>query len=191
MRRSTLALVALVIVPALGFAGGSARWLAARTADAPRSARPLDDPTIVAIFDAANTADIETGALASKRGHTKEVRDFGAMLARDHAQVRQLGRDLAAKLGVTPTPPADDASGRAHDAAMKHLRTLGGSEFDHAFLRHEVAFHKGVIDAVQTTLLPAIRNAEVKELVVKVAPAFQAHMLAAQQLDETLTKARK
>ncbi len=114
------------------------------------------------------------------------VRDFGAMLARDHAQVRQLGRDLAAKLGVTPTPPADDASGRAHDAAMKHLRTLGGSEFDHAFLRHEVAFHKGVIDAVQTTLLPAIRNAEVKELVVKVAPAFQAHMLAAQQLDETL-----
>jgi len=191
MRRSTLALVALVIVPALGFAGGSARWLAARTADAPRSARLLDDPTIVAIFDAANTADIETGALASKRGHTKEVRDFGAMLARDHAQVRQLGRDLAAKLGVTPTPPADDASGRAHDAAMKHLRTLGGSEFDHAFLRHEVAFHKGVIDAVQTTLLPAIRNAEVKELVVKVAPAFQAHMLAAQQLDETLTKARK
>ena len=35
----------------------------------------------------------------------KEVREFGAMLARDHQTVRQAGRDLARKLGVTPTPP--------------------------------------------------------------------------------------
>jgi putative membrane protein len=191
MRRSTVALVALVIVPAVGFAAGSARWLAARSADAPQPARALDDPTIVAIFDAANTADIETGTLATKRGHAKEVRDFGAMLAHDHAQVRQLGRDLAAKLRVTPTAPKDDASARAHATALKQLRTLRGTEFDHAFLQHEVAFHKAVIDAVTTTLLPAIQNAEVKALVVKVAPAFQAHMVAAQQLDETLTKAKK
>jgi putative membrane protein len=191
MRRSSLALVALVTVTVVGIAGSSARWMAARPAESPDLARSLDDPTIVAIFDAANTADIETGALASKRGHAPEVREFGAMLARDHAQVRQLGRDLAGKLGVTPTPPKDDASARAHAAAMTHLRTLEGAEFDHAFLRHEVTFHKAVIDAVQTTLLPAIKNGEVKALVVKVAPAFQAHMLAAQQLDETLTKAKK
>ena len=58
----------------------------------------LDDPTIVAIFDEANTADVETGKLAEKMGSTKEIRDFGAMLARDHANVRQQGRDLANKL---------------------------------------------------------------------------------------------
>src|SRR5215217_8081043 len=74
--------------------------------------RALDDPTIVAIFDAANTADIETGTLAAELGSSKEVRDFGAMLARDHKMVRQQGRDLAAKLGVTPTPPKDDQSAR-------------------------------------------------------------------------------
>ena len=71
---------------------------------------PLDDPTIVAIFDAANTADIETGKLAAERGASTEVREFGAMLARDHQMVRQQGRDLAAKLGVTPTPPAGEAT---------------------------------------------------------------------------------
>jgi putative membrane protein len=51
----------------------------------------LDDPTIVAIFDAANTSDIETGELGAKKGSTKEIRDFGAMLARDHKNVRQQG----------------------------------------------------------------------------------------------------
>ena len=66
----------------------------------------LDDPTIVAIFDATNTADIETGKLAADRGGSNAVRQFGAMLARDHEAVRQQGRDLAKKLGVKPTPPS-------------------------------------------------------------------------------------
>src|SRR6266576_7098370 len=55
----------------------------------------LDDATIMAIFDNANTADIETGKVAAQRGHTNEVRQFGAMLARDHQMVRQQGRYLA------------------------------------------------------------------------------------------------
>ncbi len=151
-----------------------------------RPTAALDDPTIVAIFDGANTADIETGQLASERGSTKEVRDFGAMLVRDHKQVRQQGRDLAKKLGVTPTPPKGDQSAADHAAAMKKLSALHGAAFDHAFLQHEVAFHKGVIDAVTTTLLPAIQNAELKKLVVTVAPAFQAHMMAADNLDKKL-----
>jgi putative membrane protein len=142
----------------------------------------LDDPTIVAIFDAANTWDVETASLGEKKGTTKEVRDLGAMFARDHANVRQQGRDLAKKLGVTPTPPKDFAMAKDHAAAMKKLEGLSGKAFDKAFLEHEVAYHKAVIDAITTTLLPALKNAEVKDLVTKVAPAFQAHMLAAQNL---------
>jgi putative membrane protein len=141
----------------------------------------LDDPTIVAIFDAANTADIETGKLAESKGSTKEVRDFGAMLVRDHTNVRQQGRDLAKKLGVTPTPPTDDTSARDHVAAMAKLENLSGREFDRAFFSHEVAFHAAVINAVTNTLLPAIKNAELKELVVKVAPAFEAHRRSAEE----------
>jgi putative membrane protein len=151
----------------------------------------LDDPTIVAIFDAANTADIETGELAAKQGHTKEVRDFGAMLARDHQVVRQAGRDLALKLGVTPTPPANDASAKQHAEVLASLRAKRGAEFDRAFLEHEYAFHKSVLDAVKSTLLPAIDNAELRALVVKVAPAFEAHMIAAQNLSKQLQTAQK
>ena len=179
MRRRTLTIAAATLV-------GIATLAASGSAAGVAPAATLDDPTIVAIFDAANTADIETGRLAAERGNSREVREFGAMLARDHEQVRAQGRALAAKLGVTPTPPADDQGAKAHAAAMKRLRALEGAEFDRAFLQHEVAFHKSVIDAVQSTLLPAIRNAEVKALVVKVAPAFQAHMMAADHLGKQL-----
>ena len=142
----------------------------------------MDDATIVAIFDAANTWDMETGALAAERGGSKEVRDFGAMLVRDHRQVRQQGRDLAKELGVTPTPPKDFAMVKDHEAAMTKLRGLTGKAFDRAFLQHEVAYHQAVLDAVKGTLLPATKNARVRELQVKVAPAFEAHRAAAQNL---------
>lgn len=142
----------------------------------------LNDPTIVAIFDAANTFDIETGELGAKKGTTKDVRDFGAMLEDVHTKVRQQGRDLAKKLGVTPTPPADFALTKQHEETMKKLRAAKGKEFDRAFLQNEVDYHQAVIDAVTKTLLPAIQNAEVKDMVVKVAPAFQSHKEEAQNL---------
>ena len=188
MRRTTIAALALATATSLALVATATARRPEPTDTRPAvAARTLDDPTIVAIFDAANTADIETGELAMQRGQSKEVRDFGAMLAHDHRAVRQQGRDLAAKLRVTPTPPKDDAGARAHAAAMAKLRAVPAADFDHAFLQHEVGFHKSVIDAVTTTLLPAIRNAEVKDLVTRVAPAFKAHMMAAENLDKRLS----
>jgi putative membrane protein len=151
-------------------------------------AAKLDDPTIIAIFDAANTWDMETGSLAVKRARSKEVREFGQMLVRDHRAVRQQGRDLAKKLGVTPTPPKNFGMARDHAAAMAKLSQLHGAAFDKALLAHEVAYHKAVLDAVTTTLLPALKNAEVKDMVTKVGPAFQAHMIKAQSLLDAYPK---
>ena len=189
MRRTTIAAITLTAITSLTLAATAAARRADHVETVPAvSAQTLDDATIVAIFDAANTADIETGELATQRGQSQEVRDFGAMLVHDHKAVRQQGRDLAKKLHVTPTPPADDAGAKAHAAAMAKLRAVSASRFDHAFLQHEVAFHKAVIEAVKTTLLPALKNAEVKELVTKVAPAFEAHMMAAANLDKRLTQ---
>jgi putative membrane protein len=149
-----------------------------------RTAAPaLDDAAIVGIFDIANTWDIETGTLASTKATRKEVKDFGAMLARDHKVVQDSGRALATKLKVTPTPVAADFPLKvAHEAAMKKLQGLSGAAFDKAFLEHEVAYHKAVIEAVNKTLVPALKSAEVKALVLKVAPAFVAHQVAAEEL---------
>ena len=184
MRRS-IPVASLLTLPAVFLLA------AAPAPSGPAAPQGLDDATIVAIFDAANTADIETGTLAAKRANNTAGRDYGAMIAHDHEAVRQLGRDLAKKLGVTPTPPADDASAKAHAQAMATLGARRGADFDRAFLQHEVAFHQAVIDAINTTLLPAIKNEELKALVVKVAPAFQAHMLAAQRLEKELGEAQQ
>ncbi|HEY4647923.1 MAG TPA: DUF4142 domain-containing protein, partial [Gemmatimonadales bacterium] len=121
------------------------------------------------------------------KGSTQAVRDLGKQLAGDHTTVRQQGRDLAKKLGVTPTPPKDFGMAKDHAAAMKQLEAAKkGAEFDRAFLQREIQFHSDVIAAVTNTLLPAIKNEELKAFVVKIAPAFQAHLQMAENLNKQL-----
>ena len=198
MRRPLNAAVAvLIVIPLLGGAckrdtpapspaSESAQTAAQQPDTGQPAAQELDDPTIVAIFDMANTNDAETGALAVERGQSPEVRAFGEMLVRDHHGARQLGRDLAKKLGVTPTPPPEGPFSLKHKAAMKALREVPTAEFDQAFLKHEASYHAEVIRLVTETLLPAIVNAELKALVVKVSPAFEAHRVGAEALAKRL-----
>ena len=161
---------------------------ASRASARPEGTAALDDAAIVAIFDLANTADIETGALGAERATNEEVRDYGTMLSRVHTEVRQKGRDLARKLGVTPKLPRDNTMLKDHQAAMTRLRALNGAEFDKAFLRHEEAFHAAVIHAVKSTLLPAIQNQELKDFVASLAPAFEAHRVMAEHLEKKIAR---
>ena len=160
----------------------------ATRAHARTDAPSLDDPAIVAIFDLANTADIETGRLGAERAQNKEVRDYAIMLRQVHTEVRQKGRDLAKRLGVTPALPAGNTMAADHTAALTRLSKLSGAEFDRAFVAHEQAFHAAVIEAVKGTLLPAISNRELKDFVTSLAPAFEAHRVMAEHLGKKLAQ---
>lgn len=87
----------------------------------------------------------------------------------------------------TPTPPGKDFPlYQAHLAAMKALRNAHGAAFDKAYIDHEVAYHQAVIDAMTTQLMPATKNAELKQLETQVAPNFQAHLVAAKRIQTQL-----
>ena len=188
-----LALLTGVLVP-LGLVGQT-QFVRSAGTTAPVAAittahiAPLDDATIVAIFDAANGWDINLGRLALKKSHNKDVRTFADMMVRDHSAVQKLGRDLAHKLNVTPTPPGPDFPlAKDYTATLAKLNHLNGAAFDKAYVDHEVWYHQAVIDAITKTLLPATQNAELKALQIKVAPNFDAHLAAAKVLQEKLSK---
>jgi putative membrane protein len=166
-RLAALLLASLVAVPAVASA----------------QAKPkLNDATILAIFDAANTADIESAGVGAWKASDPAIRTMAQNFARDHFKVRHMGRELAARLHLTPTPPAGDQSAAKQDALMKELGDLQGKAFDKAFLDHEIAFHQAVLDAVSSTLLPAIQNDSLAAFVKSVAPAFQGHLAGAKAL---------
>jgi putative membrane protein len=65
---------------------------------------------------------------------------------------------------------------------------LKGAAFDKAYVDHEVVYHQQVIDAIDKTLIPSAQNAELKALLVKVRPAFIAHLDHAKHLQASMGK---
>ena len=59
---------------------------------------------------------------------------------------------------------------------LANLKKLKDGQFDKAYIDHEVAYHEQVLGAIDKVLIPSAQNAELKGLIEKVRPAFQAHL---------------
>lgn len=146
-----------------------------------------NDAQIAHIVVTANQVDIDAGKLAQRKGHGKEVKEFGKMMVTDHTGVNKQATALVKKLGVKPqdndTSKALKKEGRENVAKLKGLK---GAAFDKAYIDHEVDYHQQVLDAVDKVLLPNAQNEELKALITKVRPAFVAHLERAKQIQARL-----
>lgn len=148
-----------------------------------------NDAQIAAIVVTANQVDIDAGKLAESKAHSKEVKEFGKLMVTDHSGVNKAATELVQKLKVTPQdhPTAQSLKQGGNDN-LAQLRKLSGAQFDQAYVDHEVAYHQDVLDAMDKTLIPSAKNDELKALLVKVRPAFVAHLEHAKHLQAQLGK---
>ena len=152
-------------------------------------AQAIDDAQIAHIVVTANQVDIDAGKLAASMATNAEVKKFGELMVSDHSGVNKQASELAAKLKVTPADnPTSQSLKAGGDKNVAKLKTLKGAAFDKAYVDNEVAYHQAVLDAVDKTLIPGASNAELKALLVKVRPAFVAHLEHAKKLQASLGK---
>lgn len=163
--------------------------LAALSIDAYAQQSAPTDAQIAAIVVTANQVDIDAGKLADARTHSQDVKQFAQLMIADHTSVNQSAVALAGKLGLTPeTNATSQALKEGGDSNVAKLKTLKGAAFDKAYIDHEVAYHQAVLDAIDNTLIPDAKNEELKALLVKVRPAFVAHLEHARHLQMELGK---
>lgn len=149
-------------------------------------AASLTDANIVYLLDWANMMDSTTGSVAATKGTSSEVRDFGKRMMRDHHQLRQQGSELAKKLSVTPTPPANDTAQAHMDKVMSTLNGAAkGRDFDKTYIDSEVETHKTVLE-MATNAMNQAQNAELKNLIQKAAPLLQVHLDLAESIQRNL-----
>jgi len=148
-----------------------------------------NDAQIAAIVVTANQVDIDAGKLAQSTSANKDVKAFGKQMVTDHTGVNKAATDLVTKLKVKPEDNATAQSlKKGGEENVAKLKTLKGAAFDKAYVDHEVDYHQQVIDAIDKTLIPSAQNAELKALLVKVRPAFIAHLDHAKHLQSSLGK---
>jgi putative membrane protein len=150
------------------------------------AATALNDAQIAAIVVAANQVDIDAGKFALAKSTDAKVKDFAQRMVTDHTAVNQSAVELVTKLKVKPESNAtSQALTDGGQQNLAHLGTLSGRDLDKAYVDHEVAYHQQVLAAVDSTLIPGASNAELKALLVKVRPAFVAHLEHAKQIQAT------
>jgi len=174
----------IVFASALFLAAGSASAQGA----APAAAGPTD-AQIAHIVVTANQVDIDAGKLAQSKASNKEVKAFGKQMVTDHTGVNKQATALVKKLKVKPEDnPTSKSLMSGGEDNLKKLKGLKGKDFDQAYIDHEVAYHQAVLDAIDKTLVPNAKNEELKGLIVKVQPAFVAHLAHAKELQAALNK---
>src|SRR6266516_3060989 len=140
-----------------------------------QGAKPTD-PQIAHITYTAGVIDIAAAKQAIEKAGNKDVKAFAQDIVRDHEAVNKQALDLVKKLKVTPEDN-DTSRTLSKNAADKlaELRKLKGAEFDKAYVANEVAYHKAVDSALETTLIPSSSNAELKGLLQTGLKIFQGH----------------
>jgi putative membrane protein len=151
------------------------------------SAQAPTDAQIAHIVVTANQVDINAGKRAASKGTNGDVKKFGQQMVTDHTGVNKQATELVTKLKVTPQDnPTSQSLKAGGKKNIANLKTLKGAAFDKAYIDNEIAYHQAVIDAIDKTLIPNAQNAELKALLVKVRPAFVAHLEHAKKIQSSL-----
>jgi putative membrane protein len=148
-----------------------------------QEATKLTDPQIAHIAYTAGQLDIEAAKQALSKSANKDIRAFAEGMVGDHTAVNKKALDLVTKLKVTPE---DNDTSRALTKAAAderaELAKLSGAAFDKAYIANEVAYHKTVNGALESTLIPSASNPELKSLLQTGLKIFQGHEQQAEKV---------
>jgi putative membrane protein len=150
---------------------------------------PLSDGEILQVTHAANLSEIEQGALAESKAKDARVRKLAVMMVRDHNTADAKGNILAKKAGIdlTPSPVSTSLQSDAQEATNA-LKAKSGADFDALYVDTQVKEHKAVLDLIDQKLVPAAKNAHVKEYLEDVRPKIATHLQHAQELQQAMQK---
>ena len=126
-----------------------------------------------------DNSETRLGTIAAERGASPEVRDFGRMLARDHAAAKQDAVRVARALGVAPTSNMTPEA-RAEE---RRLARLSGRDFDHEFARYMVENHRKDIEDFQKQARSG--GALTRRLADQTLPVLRHHLQEARDLSRS------
>jgi putative membrane protein len=143
------------------------------------SAAPLgrEDSTFVMKAAAGGMMEVEAGNLAQSNGNSQRVKDFGAMMVRDHSQANTELMSLASSRGLT-VPATLPADMQKHMDAMRKLK---GKAFDQHYISMMNDDHKKDIAEFKKAASSAA-DADLKTWAGNKLPVLQTHLDSAMAL---------
>lgn len=125
--------------------------------------------------------EVELAKLAQEKATSKEVKEFAAMMLKDHMAANDELKALAAKKNITlPT-----TLGKDEQEDVDEMAKLTGTEFDKKYVDTMVEDHEEDVKLFQETSI-AGQDPDLKQFAGKTLPTLQKHLARITTIDKNM-----
>jgi putative membrane protein len=122
--------------------------------------------------------EVQLGQLAKTKASSQAVKDFAAMMVRDHSNANTQLKSIAAKKNVTL--PA--ALPEKHQKHVTDLTEKSGADFDKDYMKMMVDDHQDDIKMFEKCAKDDKEDADIKAFAAKTLPTLYKHLDAAKAI---------
>jgi putative membrane protein len=117
--------------------------------------------------------EVQAGQIAQTKGNSQQVKDFGAMMVKDHSAANDKLQQIASSKSITlPTSPSVGQM-----AAKGKLDVLTGDTFDKSYVKGQVKAHRDTI-ALFRKEINSGQDSDAKAFAAATLPTVRAHLKA-------------
>jgi len=149
----------------------------------------LTEAQVAQFADLANSSEVEQGKIAQGKARAPAVKKFADMMVRHHTDALQEQDKLFKKLKLVPAASASASALKADaEKTTSKLKETSTPDFDRVYIAAQVDAHQKVLDAVDSKLIPAARDAELAAGLRKMRATVEAHLSQAKTLQAQWAK---
>ncbi len=138
-----------------------------------------DDSKFLVFAADAGMTEVEAAKLAATKNVSQGVKDFAAMMVKDHTAAGEEVKTLAGNKKVTlPAGISED-----HQKALTDLGAKSDADFSKAYVNMMVDDHQKVVDKFKDAA-DKCKDADIKAFAVKTLPTLQGHLDHAKKLKD-------
>jgi putative membrane protein len=121
--------------------------------------------------------EVDAGNLATTKGTSQGVKDFGAMMVKDHTAANDKLKSIATTKGIDlPT-----SASVSQIATKGKLDVLSGDTFDKSYIKSQVKAHRQTIALFRKEIASG-QDADAKAFATSTLPTLRAHLKAITQI---------
>jgi putative membrane protein len=152
------------------------------TADVPAGGVVSEEDSKFAVEAASGgMMEVQLGELAQQKATSQKVKDFGAMMVRDHSKANDELKALAMKKNITLPP----APGEDHLDEIKKLSDKSGKTFDKDYIKMMVDDHEKDVAKFEKCSKDA-KDPDIQAFASKTLPVLRSHLDAVKKINESL-----
>jgi putative membrane protein len=122
-------------------------------------------------------AEVDAGQLAQQKADNPDLKDFGAMMVKDHSAANAKLQAIAASQNVK----LPSSASIMQIASKKELQMMSGDSFDKAYIKDQIKAHEDTMELFKKEIATG-KDPQARDFASATLPTVQAHLAKIKQI---------